>query len=117
MKGLKIMDINSKLTEMGVTLPEAPAPAANYIPFLEAAGLVFISGQVSQNEKDQHHQRVARVLSSHHRLWRSPHQRVVDHSLMRRGCVRKHDIAFGALLVLTGGEVNMLVHIIVLPTS
>ena len=51
MKGLKIMDTNSKLTEMGITLPEAPAPAANYIPFLEAAGLIFISGQVSQDEK------------------------------------------------------------------
>ena len=50
MKGLKIMDINSKLTEMGIILPEAPAPAANYIPYLEATGLVFISGQVSQDE-------------------------------------------------------------------
>ena len=44
------MDIDSKLTEMGITLPKAPAPAANYIPFVEAAGLVFISGQVSQDE-------------------------------------------------------------------
>ena len=50
MKGLKTMDINSKLSELGISLPEAPAPAANYIPFVETSGLVFISGQVSQNE-------------------------------------------------------------------
>ena len=50
MKGLKTMDINSKLSELGVSLPEAPAPAANYIPYVEINGLVFISGQISQNE-------------------------------------------------------------------
>ena len=44
------MDINLKLIEMGITLPEAPTPAANYIPFVKMNKLVFISGQVSQNE-------------------------------------------------------------------
>ena len=44
------MDINAKLLEMGVTLPDAPPPAANYIPFVKTGELVFISGQVSQNE-------------------------------------------------------------------
>lgn len=44
------MDINSKLIEMEVKLPEAPAPAANYIPFVKTNNLIFISGQVSQNE-------------------------------------------------------------------
>ena len=44
------MDINSKLAERGIVLPDAPPPAANYIPFVKVDKLVFISGQVSQNE-------------------------------------------------------------------
>ncbi len=44
------MDINSKLRDMGIVLPDAPPPAANYIPFVKTEKLVFISGQVSQNE-------------------------------------------------------------------
>ena len=44
------MDINSKLVEQGIVLPDAPPPAANYIPFVKVDKLVFISGQVSQNE-------------------------------------------------------------------
>ena len=43
------MDINSKLVEKGIVLPDAPPPAANYIPFVKVDKLVFISGQVSQN--------------------------------------------------------------------
>jgi enamine deaminase RidA (YjgF/YER057c/UK114 family) len=43
------MDINTKLSELGIRLPEAPAPAANYIPFVETNGLIFVSGQVSQD--------------------------------------------------------------------
>ena len=45
------MDINSKLAEKGIVLPDAPPPAANYIPFVKVGKLVFISGQVSQSEK------------------------------------------------------------------
>ena len=45
------MDINSKLMEKGIVLPDAPPPAANYIPFVKVEKLVFISGQVSQNEQ------------------------------------------------------------------
>ena len=45
------MDINSTLMEKGIVLPDAPPPAANYIPFVKVEKLVFISGQVSQNEK------------------------------------------------------------------
>ena len=44
------MDINSTLIEKGIVLPDAPPPAANYIPFVKIDKLVFISGQVSQNE-------------------------------------------------------------------
>ncbi len=44
------MDINSKLIDMGIVLAEAPPPAANYIPYVKIDKLIFISGQVSQNE-------------------------------------------------------------------
>ena len=44
------MDINSTLIDRGIVLPDAPPPAANYIPFVKIDKLVFISGQVSQNE-------------------------------------------------------------------
>lgn len=43
------MSIESRLTELGITLPAAPAPAANYVPFVRSGNLVFISGQISAN--------------------------------------------------------------------
>ena len=44
------MDINATLFDKGIVLPDAPPPAANYIPFVKVDKLVFVSGQVSQNE-------------------------------------------------------------------
>ena len=35
-----------RLKKLGITLPAAPAPAANYVPYVEAGNLLFISGQV-----------------------------------------------------------------------
>ena len=39
----------AKLAEMGVTLPDAPAPAANYVPFVQVGDVVYVSGQISQD--------------------------------------------------------------------
>ena len=41
--------IETKLAEMGITLPDAPAPAANYVPFVVSGNMVYISGQISAN--------------------------------------------------------------------
>jgi len=39
------LDVEARLARLGLTLPEAPAPAANYVPYVIAKGLAFISGQ------------------------------------------------------------------------
>ena len=44
------MDIDRTLIDKGIVLPDAPPPAANYIPYVKIGKLVFVSGQVSQNE-------------------------------------------------------------------
>lgn len=41
--------IEARLAELGVVLPDAPAPAANYVPFVQVGDLVFVSGQISQD--------------------------------------------------------------------
>ncbi|MGR3453814.1 RidA family protein [Pseudooceanicola sp.] len=42
--------IESRLAEMGITLPQATAPAANYIPFVRVGETVFVSGQISMKD-------------------------------------------------------------------
>ena len=42
--------IETRLAELGVTLPDAPAPAANYVPFVQVGDLVFVSGQISMKD-------------------------------------------------------------------
>lgn len=39
------MDVEARLAKLGLALPAAPAPAANYVPFTIAKGLVFVAGQ------------------------------------------------------------------------
>lgn len=36
-----------RLAELGITLPEAPAPAASYIPIRRSGDLVFTAGQIA----------------------------------------------------------------------
>lgn len=38
--------IDAKLAELGLTLPQAAAPVAAYIPAVEAGGLLHLSGQL-----------------------------------------------------------------------
>ena len=39
--------IEARLKELGIELPQATAPIANYVPFTRAGNLVVVSGQVS----------------------------------------------------------------------
>jgi enamine deaminase RidA (YjgF/YER057c/UK114 family) len=38
--------IEAKLAGLGLTLPEAAAPVASYVPAVEAGGMLYISGQL-----------------------------------------------------------------------
>jgi enamine deaminase RidA (YjgF/YER057c/UK114 family) len=42
-------DVETRLAALGLTLPDAPAPAANYVPFVIGGGFVWISGQLSRD--------------------------------------------------------------------
>jgi enamine deaminase RidA (YjgF/YER057c/UK114 family) len=42
--------IEKRLSEMGVTLPAAAAPAANYVPFVRSGNLLFPSGQLPMKD-------------------------------------------------------------------
>ena len=41
------MSVEARLAELGLTLPEAAAPVAAYVPVVEAGGMAYVSGQVS----------------------------------------------------------------------
>jgi len=40
-------NIENRLAELNIVLADAPAPVANYVPYVRTGNLVFISGQVS----------------------------------------------------------------------
>ena len=44
------MRIDQRLAELGLTLPQAAAPVAAYVPTVEAGGMLHISGQISFDE-------------------------------------------------------------------
>lgn len=41
------MTIETRLAELGIVLPDAPAPAANYVPYVISGNLLYVSGQIS----------------------------------------------------------------------
>lgn len=41
----------AKLSELGLTLPEARAPAANYVPYVISGNLVYVSGQIPTDDE------------------------------------------------------------------
>ena len=43
-------EIESRLENLGITLPEATAPAANYIPYVQVGDTLYVSGQVSMKD-------------------------------------------------------------------
>lgn len=38
--------IDARLRELGIALPQAAAPAANYVPFVTTGNLLFVAGQL-----------------------------------------------------------------------
>ena len=39
-------EIETRLKDLGVTLPQAAAPAANYVPYVISGSMLYISGQL-----------------------------------------------------------------------
>jgi len=44
------MSIAKRLNDLGITLPDASAPAANYVPFVQVGNIVYVSGQISRTD-------------------------------------------------------------------
>lgn len=42
-------DVERKLQEMGLALPDSSPPVANYVPFVRSGALLFVSGQISMD--------------------------------------------------------------------
>ncbi len=56
--------ISDRLKELGIDLPDAPNPVANYQPYVVSGNLVFLSGQVTiWNGEMQYQGKIGRDLS------------------------------------------------------
>ena len=44
------MSIQSKLDQLGITLPPLAIPAADYVPFVRTGNLVFLSGHIARRD-------------------------------------------------------------------
>ena len=41
------MNVETRLTELGITLPEPPSPGGNYLPYRRSGNLVILAGTIS----------------------------------------------------------------------
>ncbi len=39
--------VEARLAELGIELPQAAAPAANYVPYVISGNLIFVAGQIT----------------------------------------------------------------------
>lgn len=44
------MDLIARLDALGYRLPDAPAPAANYVPWVISGTTLYVSGQISRDD-------------------------------------------------------------------
>lgn len=58
------MSVEARLTELGITLPDAPAPVANYVAVVRSGNLLFVSGQVPAGLGDAGKGRVGDTLTA-----------------------------------------------------
>lgn len=42
--------VETRLSELGLTVPAPPSPAANYVPWVRTGNLVFVAGQVPMRD-------------------------------------------------------------------
>ena len=57
------MSVDAKLAKRGLSLPEASAPVANYVPYVTVGNTVFVSGQISKVGEDVVRGRLGEGLS------------------------------------------------------
>jgi enamine deaminase RidA (YjgF/YER057c/UK114 family) len=56
--------VDARLVELGIELPQASSPVANYVPFTRSGNLVIVSGQVSvRNGKAEYIGKLGREIS------------------------------------------------------
>ena len=49
-------EIENHISSLGITLPKAAAPAANYVPYVQTGNQLFISGQIPMGPNGIEHQ-------------------------------------------------------------
>jgi enamine deaminase RidA (YjgF/YER057c/UK114 family) len=47
--------IDERLTQLGITLPNAPSPAANYLPYILSGNQLLIAGQAAMVDGNHHY--------------------------------------------------------------
>ena len=51
-----MQNVEQNLKSLGIELPTAPSPAANYVPFVKVGQFLYVSGQISQEFSAIFHQ-------------------------------------------------------------